>query len=183
VTLQLSASIVRYTHDILVNLWLPFDQIVYKDNFDDIGLLESALARPFQTFGGEELYPTLPLKAAALFHSLVCNHCFANGNKRTAVIALHFFMLGNGRMLVTSNEELYSLANDTADANRNGIRPEQVVENLHRFIEEESVPTDKFNEPEVIAALGNARIQKITERIEWTKKMLEEVSKDPHLSD
>lgn len=54
----------------------------------DVGLLESAIARPFQTFGGEDLYPTAIEKAAALCESLIINHPFIDGNKRTGALAL-----------------------------------------------------------------------------------------------
>ena len=52
----------------------------------DLGLLESAIARPFQTFGGEYLYLTAFEKAAALGESLIINHPFLDGNKRTGII-------------------------------------------------------------------------------------------------
>lgn len=48
----------------------------------DLGLLESAIAQPRQTFGGQDLYPDLPAKAAALGFSLIANHPFIDGNKR-----------------------------------------------------------------------------------------------------
>ena len=49
----------------------------------DEGMLESAIARPFQTFGGEDLYPTIYEKAAAFAESLIIKHPFVDGNKRT----------------------------------------------------------------------------------------------------
>lgn len=58
--------------------------------------LESAVARPQMTFGGEDLYPDLAAKAAALLHSLVQNHPFVDGNKRTGAHALVVFLLANG---------------------------------------------------------------------------------------
>ena len=54
----------------------------------DLGLLESAIARPFQTFGGEDLYPTAFEKAAALGESLIINHPFIDGNKRTGFLGI-----------------------------------------------------------------------------------------------
>lgn len=48
----------------------------------DRGLLESALARPFQTFDNKDLYPTIVKKAAALIESILRNHPFVDGNKR-----------------------------------------------------------------------------------------------------
>ena len=55
-------------------------------------MLHSAVARPFATFGGEELYPTDFEKAAALFHSLIKSHSFMDGTKRTAFAAALFFL-------------------------------------------------------------------------------------------
>lgn len=54
----------------------------------DRGGLESAMAQPQQTFGGDDFYPTLPAKAAALAHSLVMGHPFVDGNKRVGHAAM-----------------------------------------------------------------------------------------------
>jgi death-on-curing protein len=59
-------------------------------------MLHSAVARPFATFGGQELYPTDFAKAAALFHSLVKSHPFMDGTKRTAFTATIFFLSRQG---------------------------------------------------------------------------------------
>ena len=55
-----------------------------SDGVRDRGLLESAIARPFQTFGGEDLYPTVYEKAAALGESLIVNHPLLMGIKEPA---------------------------------------------------------------------------------------------------
>lgn len=57
--------------------------------------LEAAVARPAATFGGEDLYPDLAAKAAALMHSLVLNHPFVDGNKRVGAAAAEFFLIAN----------------------------------------------------------------------------------------
>ena len=62
----------------------------------DRGGLEAAVARPRMTFGGEDLYPDHAAKAAALLHSLVMNHPFVDGNKRTSLLALYTFLGVNG---------------------------------------------------------------------------------------
>ena len=72
----------------------------------DLGLLESAVARPQASFGGEDLYPDLPMKAAALMQSLAGNHPFVDGNKRTAIAAAGISLSLNGRPLTASNEEV-----------------------------------------------------------------------------
>jgi len=71
----------------------------------DMGLLESALARPRSSFEGADLYPDLWTKAAALLHSLAQNHPFVDGNKRTALAAAGIFLELNGCALASSNEE------------------------------------------------------------------------------
>lgn len=62
----------------------------------DLGALESALAQPRMTFGGEDLYPTIPEKASALMFSMVRNHPFVDGNKRAGHAAAETFLLLNG---------------------------------------------------------------------------------------
>jgi death on curing protein len=62
----------------------------------DLGLIDSAVAQPQMTFGGQELYPTLVEKAAAIGYSLACNHGFADGNKRIGHAAMETFLVLNG---------------------------------------------------------------------------------------
>lgn len=62
----------------------------------DFGRLESAVLRPQTTVGGEDAYADIHTKAAALMHSLIRNHPFLDGNKRTGVIAIVVFYLRNG---------------------------------------------------------------------------------------
>ena len=75
----------------------------------DRGALESALARPAMTFGGDDLYPDLAAKAAALMHSLALNHPFVDGNKRVAAHAALVFAELNGHELAATPEELVAL--------------------------------------------------------------------------
>ncbi len=62
----------------------------------DIGALESSVSQPHVTFAGQDLYPDLVAKAAALCHSLVMNHAFVDGNKRVGHAAMETFLLLNG---------------------------------------------------------------------------------------
>ncbi|NJN42076.1 MAG: type II toxin-antitoxin system death-on-curing family toxin [Flammeovirgaceae bacterium] len=61
----------------------------------DRGILESAIGRPFQTFDGKDLYPDPVDKAAAIFESIVSNHPFIDGNKRTAYVLLRLILKRN----------------------------------------------------------------------------------------
>jgi death-on-curing protein len=72
----------------------------------DVGLLASAVARAQATFAGEELYPDVFIKAAALMHSLIHNHPFVDGNKRTGIAAAALFLKQNGWRLRTTPAEL-----------------------------------------------------------------------------
>ncbi|MFA5786259.1 MAG: type II toxin-antitoxin system death-on-curing family toxin [Actinomycetota bacterium] len=78
------------------------------------GLLESALARPQQTVFGEDAYPSIHEKAAALMESLIRNHPFLDGNKRTAVIATLIFYGFNGMWLEALQEDVTATAVDVA---------------------------------------------------------------------
>ncbi len=71
----------------------------------DLGALESALAQPRMTFGGEDLYPTLADKAAALGFSIIMNHPFVDGNKRTGHAAMETFLVLNGLEISPSVDE------------------------------------------------------------------------------
>ena len=72
----------------------------------DRGGLESAVNRLQMTFGGEDLYPELADKAAALMHSLVANHPLVDGNKRVGAMAVELFLAVNGVQLVASDRDL-----------------------------------------------------------------------------
>jgi death-on-curing protein len=71
----------------------------------DLGALESALAQPRMTFDGEELYPTIMEKAAALGFALIQNHPFVDGNKRTGHAAMETFLVLNGFEIDASVDE------------------------------------------------------------------------------
>lgn len=94
-------------------------QILGEAKVRDIKLLESATARPTHTLTGKDAYPTLTRKAAALTHSLVQNHCFVDGNKRTAFIAAVVFLELNGYKLKAKQEDvvkfMLDIANKTLD--------------------------------------------------------------------
>ncbi len=81
----------------------------------DAGLLESALARPMTTVFGEDAYPTLELKAAALMHSICKNHALVDGNKRLALLATAAFLRLNGHPFALSQDEAFDLAMAVAD--------------------------------------------------------------------
>jgi death-on-curing protein len=80
----------------------------------DRGALDSAVARPQMTFGGEDLYPEIEDKAAALMHSLVMNHPFVDGNKRVGAHACVLLLMANGVEPTFSPAELTAITLATA---------------------------------------------------------------------
>lgn len=72
----------------------------------DLGLLKSAIARPQATFDRQELYPDIFEKAAALMESLINNHPFVDGNKRTGIACAVLFLQQNGVSFSAKNADL-----------------------------------------------------------------------------
>ena len=80
----------------------------------DIGLLDSAVARPAASAFGSDAYPDLDAKAAALLHSLARNHALVDGNKRLALAGMIAFFGVNARRLTMTNDEAYDLVMSVA---------------------------------------------------------------------
>lgn len=78
--------------DVLLLHNMAVDESGGSHGLRDLGLLESAAARPKATFAGVDLYPTIFLKAGALIHSLLRNHPFIDGNKRTSMFSAMTFL-------------------------------------------------------------------------------------------
>jgi death-on-curing protein len=81
----------------------------------DVGLLESAVATPTATFGGEWLHGSLEEQAAAYLFHLVKNHPFVDGNKRTGLVAMLAFLGLNGRWLDAPDDDLTDLVLGVAE--------------------------------------------------------------------
>ena len=77
------------------------------DGVRDYNLLDSALETPFQSFAGEELYPTIQAKAARLGYGLIKNHTMLDGNKRIGAHAMLVFLALNGIEMKYTQKELY----------------------------------------------------------------------------
>ena len=80
----------------------------------DLGLIESAVNAPFQTFGGQELYPTIFDKAAQLAYGLTKNHGFVDGNKRVAIHSMMVYLLLNGFDLTADEDEIFQVSMNLA---------------------------------------------------------------------
>ena len=91
----------------------------------DLGLLLSAVAHPQASFDQADLYPDVFTKAAALLESLIGNHPFVDGNKRTGITAAALFLRLNGHHLKVSNQELETF---TLRVAQGGASQEQIVD-------------------------------------------------------
>jgi death-on-curing protein len=81
----------------------------------DVGLLEAAVHRPRASLVGQDAYPDLFAKAAALLHSLARNHPLVDGNKRLAWLATYVFLAKNDVELDPEDDEAYDLMVAVAD--------------------------------------------------------------------
>jgi len=100
VTLYLSVAQLRRLHELQVRA------LGGPAGLRELGGLEAAAARPAMTFGGDDLYPDLPAKAAALMHSLAMNHPFVDGNNRVGAMAAELFLAVNSHDLEASDDEI-----------------------------------------------------------------------------
>lgn len=88
-----------------------------KSGVRDHDLLESALAQPQSSFGGEYVHDTIFKMAAAYGFHICSNHPFFDGNKRTALVAIYTFLYVNGYRLQADKKSLYAVIIDLANGN------------------------------------------------------------------
>ncbi|OGC50393.1 hypothetical protein A2716_04265 [candidate division WWE3 bacterium RIFCSPHIGHO2_01_FULL_40_23] len=82
------------------------------DGIRALALLESSVQRPKSSFGGKFLYQSIFDKASSLIHSLILNHPFVDGNKRTAVYSVFIFLHLNGWEIRARDNKFYDLVTD-----------------------------------------------------------------------
>ncbi len=99
----------------------------------DLTLLESSIAQPQIAFGGDDLYPTLSKKAAALCYSIIQNHPFIDGNKRVGHAAMEVFLILNGFEIQASIDDQAYLILGIASGN---ISREKLIRWLNEHIDE-----------------------------------------------
>lgn len=97
----------------------------------DVGLLDSAVARPRSSAFGEDAYPTIELKAAALLHSICRNHALVDGNKRLAWHATTVFLAVNGYSVILDHDKAFELVMGVAEGSAD---VEQIAEVLGQGI-------------------------------------------------
>ena len=119
--------------EVLVLHRMAIEQFGGANGIRDRGALDSAVAQPRMSFGGELLYPTLAEQAAAIGFSLIMNHPFVDGNKRVGYLAMEATLVRNG----------YELKADVDDAERMTLAiaaGEAQREDLVEWIRQNMVP-------------------------------------------
>nr|WP_295805400.1 type II toxin-antitoxin system death-on-curing family toxin [uncultured Veillonella sp.] len=102
----------------------------------DTSLLESAVNTPFQTFMGNDLYPSIYDKAAQLCYGIVKNHPFTDGNKRTALHSMYVYLIINGFDITATQQEVENLIINVAAGNMSNVE-------LVQWLRENTIQLDK----------------------------------------
>lgn len=120
-------ELIRLNHDIRPDI--PVYQLIQYAPGIDIVVMQ-----PQQVMFGQELYPTLWLKAAFIMQKITKKHIFTNGNKRTSLTATAYFLYKNGYNLIITNEEAVSIvlfATNNADS-------ENIMQKIANWLEKHS---------------------------------------------
>ena len=113
------------------------DAFILSSGVRDENLLASAVNTPFQTFMGNDLYPSLYDKAAQLCYGIVKNHPFTDGNKRTALHSMYVYLIINGFDIIATQQEVENLIIDVAAGNMTNTE-------LAEWLRENTIKIDKF---------------------------------------
>ncbi len=114
-------------HNILI------DKFGGSKGIRDSGLLESAINRPYATFENQDLYQTAIEKAAAILESILINHPFVDGNKRTAYVLMRLLLIDNGCELNEDQDDKYQMV---ISASKGDMRFEEIKSWIQSRIKE-----------------------------------------------
>lgn len=108
---------------------------VLSSGVRDENLLASAVNTPFQTFMGNDLYPSLYDKAAQLCYGIANNHPFTDGNKRTALHSMYVYLIINGFDITATQQDVENMIIDVAAGNMTNVE-------LAQWLRENAVKID-----------------------------------------
>ena len=97
------------------------ETFILSSGVRDENLLASAVNTPFQTFMGNDLYPSIYDKSAQLCYGIVKNHPFTDGNKRTALHSMYVYLIINGFDITASQQEIENLIINVAAGNMTNV--------------------------------------------------------------
>lgn len=108
---------------------------VLSSGVRDENLLASAVNTPFQTFMGNDLYPSIYDKAAQLCYGIANNHPFTDGNKRTALHSMYVYLIINGFDITATQQDVENMIIDVASGNMTNVE-------LAQWLRENTVEID-----------------------------------------
>ena len=134
----MSTPNIQFTIQDIYELHNQLEEIfILSSGLRDENLLASAVNTPFQTFMGNDLYPSLYDKAAQLCYGIVKNHPFTDGNKRTALHSMYVYLIINGFDIIATQQEVEDLIIDVAAGNMTNTE-------LAEWLRENTIKIDKF---------------------------------------
>ena len=134
----MSTSNIQFTVQDIYELHIQLEKtFILSSGIRDKNLLASAVNTPFQTFMGNDLYPTIYDKAAQLCYGIANNHPFTDGNKRTALHSMYVYLIINGFDITASQQEVENLIINVAAGNMTNIE-------LAPWIRDNTIELDKL---------------------------------------
>lgn len=150
------ASTIIFLHEYLTEFFADKEDPITPPGVKDMSTIESAAARPNATIGGEDAYSTPFIKAAALFHSIVGNHSFFNGNKRVALLSALYYLSEFGYLVEKCNDEdMYEFTRKVAAHEIVADRNDE-VRVIAEWLERHSRKQQKGEKPMKFGALRDA---------------------------
>ena len=134
----MSTPIIQFTVQDIYELHIQLEKtFILSSGIRDKNLLASAVNTPFQTFMGNDLYPTIYDKAAQLCYGIANNHPFTDGNKRTALHSMYVYLIINGFDITASQQEVEDLIINVAAGNMTNVE-------LTQWLRENTIQLDKL---------------------------------------
>ena len=134
----MSTPNIQFTVQDIYELHIQLEKtFILSSGIRDKNLLASAVNTPFQTFMGNDLYPTIYDKAAQLCYGIANNHPFTDGNKRTALHSMYVYLIINGFDITTSQQEVENLIINVAAGNMTNVE-------LTQWLRENTIQLDKL---------------------------------------
>ena len=134
----MSTPNIQFTVQDIYELHIQLEKtFILSSGIRDENLLASAVNTPFQTFMGNDLYPSIYDKAAQLCYGIVKNHPFTDGNKRTALHSMYVYLIINGFDITATQQAVEDLIIDVAAGNMTNTE-------LAEWLRENTIKIDKF---------------------------------------
>ena len=134
----MSTPNIQFTVQDIYELHLQLKEtFILSSGIRDENLLASAVNTPFQTFMGNDLYPSLYDKAAQLCYGIANNHPFIDGNKRTALHSMYVYLIINGFDITASQQEVANLIINVAAGNMTNVE-------LAQWLRDNTIQLDKL---------------------------------------